>query len=212
LQTKIVCKQENFMSKIALSLVMIAAVGAIVIGATGAYFSDTEASVGNTFTAGTLDLNIQDNDLNVIIFNVDDLAPGESGSDQVNLKNVGNLDGFLDISFLNLVNDDVSCNDPENDDDTTCGAGEDGELLENLDILACLDDGDFSCGGGGDTEVYNGKASGLGLDELTDYALAKNTEVIFRLEWSVDLSVGNIIQSDKAGFDIEFELAQTAGQ
>ena len=200
------------MSKIALSLVMIAAVGAIVIGATGAYFSDTEASVGNTFTAGTLDLNIQGDDLNVIIFNVDDLAPGSSGFGQVDLKNVGNLDGFLDISFLNFVNDDMLCNDPESDVEATCGDGE-GELLENLDILACLDDGDSSCGDVvGDTEVYNGKASGLGLDELTDYALAKNTEVIFRLEWSVDSLVGNIIQSDKAGFDIEFELAQTAGQ
>ena len=199
------------MSKIALSLVMIAAVGAIVIGATGAYFSDTEASVGNTFTAGTLDLNIQGDDLNVIIFNVDDLAPGSSGFGQVDLKNVGNLDGFLDISFLNFVNDDMLCNDPESDVEATCGDGE-GELLENLDILACLDDGDSSCGDVGDIEIYNGKASGLGLDELTDYALAKNTEVIFRLEWSVDLSVGNIIQSDKAGFDIEFELAQTAGQ
>jgi len=199
------------MSKIALSLIMIAAVGAIVIGATGAYFSDTEASVGNTFTAGTLDLNIQGDDLNVIIFNVDDLAPGSSGFGQVDLKNVGNLDGFLDISFLNFVNDDMLCNDPESDVEATCGDGE-GELLENLDILACLDDGDSSCGDVGDIEIYNGKASGLGLDELTDYALAKNTEVIFRLEWSVDLSVGNIIQSDKAGFDIEFELAQTAGQ
>ena len=200
------------MSKIALSLVMIAAVGAIVIGATGAYFSDTEASVGNTFTAGTLDLNIQGDDLNVIIFNVDDLAPGSSGFGQVDLKNVGNLDGFLDISFLNFVNDDMLCNDPESDVEATCGDGE-GELFENLDILACLDDGDSSCGDVvGDIEIYNGKASGLGLDELTDYALAKNTEVIFRLEWSVDLSVGNIIQSDKAGFDIEFELSQTAGQ
>ena len=200
------------MSKIALSLVMIAAVGAIVIGATGAYFSDTEASVGNTFTAGTLDLNIQGDDLNVIIFNVDDLATGSSGFGQVDLKNVGNLDGFLDISFLNFVNDDMLCNDPESDVEATCGDGE-GELLENLDILACLDDGDSSCGDVvGDIEIYNGKASGLGLDELTDYALANSAEKTFRLEWSVDLSVGNIIQSDKAGFDIEFELAQTAGQ
>ena len=199
------------MSKIALSLIMIAAVGAIVIGATGAYFSDTEASVGNTFTAGTLDLNIQGDDLNVIIFNVDDLAPGSSGFGQVDLKNVGNLDGFLDISFLNFVNDDMLCNDPESDVEATCGDGE-GELLENLDILACLDDGDSSCGDVGDIEIYNGKASGLGLDELTDYALANSAEKTFRLEWSVDLSVGNIIQSDKAGFDIEFELSQTAGQ
>ena len=37
---------------------MIAFVGAIAAGATGAFFSDTETSTGNTFTAGRLDLKI----------------------------------------------------------------------------------------------------------------------------------------------------------
>lgn len=37
---------------------MIAAVAAVVVGATTAYFSDTETSTGNTFTAGSLDLKI----------------------------------------------------------------------------------------------------------------------------------------------------------
>ena len=40
------------------SLAIIAAIGAIVVGATTAYFSDTETSTGNTFTAGNLDLKI----------------------------------------------------------------------------------------------------------------------------------------------------------
>ncbi|MFH1457074.1 MAG: TasA family protein [Patescibacteria group bacterium] len=199
------------MSKIALSLVMIASVGAIVIGATGAYFSDTEASVGNTFTAGTLDLNIEGDNVNTIMFTVADLAPGSSGFGKVVLDNVGNMDGFLDISFLNLISDDMLCNDPESDVDSTCSDAE-GELLENLDVLACIDDGDDICGGAGDTEVYNGKANLMGIDELADYALTKGSSVVFRLEWSIDSSVGNIIQSDTAGFDIEFELAQTAGQ
>lgn len=37
---------------------MIVAVGAIVIASTGAFFSDTETSTGNTFTAGEIDLTI----------------------------------------------------------------------------------------------------------------------------------------------------------
>ncbi len=37
---------------------MIAFVGALAVGATGAFFSDTETSTGNTFTAGKLDLKI----------------------------------------------------------------------------------------------------------------------------------------------------------
>jgi len=46
------------MKKIIFSLAIIAAIGAIVVGATTAYFSDTETSTGNTFTAGVIDLKV----------------------------------------------------------------------------------------------------------------------------------------------------------
>ncbi|OHB17621.1 MAG: hypothetical protein A2544_02370 [Candidatus Zambryskibacteria bacterium RIFOXYD2_FULL_43_10] len=46
------------MKRILLSLGMIVFIGAVVAGATGAFFSDTETSSGNTFAAGELDLKI----------------------------------------------------------------------------------------------------------------------------------------------------------
>jgi len=46
------------MKKIIVSLAIIAVVGAIVVGATTAFFSDTETSSGNTFTAGAIDLKV----------------------------------------------------------------------------------------------------------------------------------------------------------
>jgi predicted ribosomally synthesized peptide with SipW-like signal peptide len=46
------------MKKIAMSLSAIAFVAAAAIGATGAFFSDTETSSGNTFTAGAIDLTV----------------------------------------------------------------------------------------------------------------------------------------------------------
>lgn len=46
------------MKKIITSLGMIVFVGALVAGGTGAFFSDTETSEGNTFTAGALDLTV----------------------------------------------------------------------------------------------------------------------------------------------------------
>lgn len=46
------------MKRILMSLSVIAFVGVIAAGATGAFFSDTETSRGNTFTAGGLDLKI----------------------------------------------------------------------------------------------------------------------------------------------------------
>lgn len=46
------------MQRILLSLGMIVFVGALAAGATGAFFSDTETSTGNTFAAGSLDLRV----------------------------------------------------------------------------------------------------------------------------------------------------------
>lgn len=44
--------------KIIISLSVIAAAAAVVIGGTSAFFSDTETSTGNTFTAGAIDLKV----------------------------------------------------------------------------------------------------------------------------------------------------------
>ena len=46
------------MRKILISVGMIAFIGAVVAGATGAFFSDTETSTGNTLAAGAIDLGI----------------------------------------------------------------------------------------------------------------------------------------------------------
>ena len=46
------------MKKILLSIATLAFAGAVVAGATGAFFTDTETSTGNTFTAGSIDLKI----------------------------------------------------------------------------------------------------------------------------------------------------------
>ncbi len=46
--------------KILISLGVIVFASAVIIGATGAFFSDTETSTGNTFTAGSIDLKVDD--------------------------------------------------------------------------------------------------------------------------------------------------------
>lgn len=60
--------------RILISLSVIAAVAAIAIGGTVAYFSDTETSTGNTFTAGSIDL---DNGLSVKVFDLFEMKPGD---------------------------------------------------------------------------------------------------------------------------------------
>src|SRR3989344_1535474 len=57
------------MKRILLSLGMIVFVGGLVAGATGAFFSDEETSTGNTFAAGDIDLQI-DNESYVVDYNI----------------------------------------------------------------------------------------------------------------------------------------------
>ena len=63
------------MKKIAISLGIIGVVAAIVIGATTAYFSDTETSSGNTILAGTIDLTVTGESVD-LPFTLEDMKPG----------------------------------------------------------------------------------------------------------------------------------------
>jgi len=76
----------------------------LVGGGTWAYFSDTETSTGNTFAAGTLDLEVDsDNPWTTTPISISDIAPGaNSGDVTITCENVGNLPGdlFLKISSV----------------------------------------------------------------------------------------------------------------
>jgi predicted ribosomally synthesized peptide with SipW-like signal peptide len=200
--------------KILISLCIIGAVAVIAVGATRALFNDTETSSGNIFTAGTLNLQVGNNDPAGWNFQVSDIKPGDSGSQEVILQNTGSLDGYLHITFANLINDEMGCTEPEGQPegtDTTCDnpGPNQGELAENLDILIYLDentDNDFDLGT--DVLIYQGKVKGVLQGDIFNYLLAKSVSKKFRIEWKLDSSVGNIVQSDKTGYDINFELTQ----
>ena len=151
------------MRKILISLTIIGVVSAIVIGATRAYFSDTETSTGNTFSAGSLDLKINNSsylysngvitqspqtswyearDLtNELFFNFYDLKPGDGGEDTISIHLTGN-DAWLCMKFEITQADDVSCSEPESEVDETCGQGKAGELQNDLEFVFWVDDGD----------------------------------------------------------------------
>lgn len=75
-----------------MSLMIIGLVSALVGGATFAIFTDSAVNQNNTFTAGTLDIVLNnDTDDEVTSFNVTDIKPGDSGSAIVNVKNNGSL-------------------------------------------------------------------------------------------------------------------------
>jgi len=148
--------------RILISLSVIAAVAAIVIGGTVAYFSDTETSTGNTFTAGSIDLTVDSQctyngvastqcgtwmlkDLEPTankFWSFTDVKPGDSGENTISLHVISN-DAYACLHISPLLNDDVSCTEPESIADTTCGAGQVGELAQNIQFFAWGDtDGD----------------------------------------------------------------------
>ena len=194
---------------ILISLIVVSVMSAIAIGGTIAYFSDTENSTNNTFSAGILNLKVGDNDPTTWNFQIEDIKPGDKGYQEIIVQNIGNLDGYLHITFANLIDDDFSCSGPESEVDATCGAGKAGELAENLDILIYLDENSNDAFNlGTDTLVYQGKVKGILQADLFNYYLAKGASRDFRIEWQLSSSIGNIVQTDKTGFDINFELTQ----
>ncbi len=75
--------------RILISLSVIGAVAAIAVGGTIAYFSDTETSTGNTFTAGTIDISINDQNPWNQSFTMADMKPSYTDYINFNIQNFG---------------------------------------------------------------------------------------------------------------------------
>jgi len=194
------------MKKILMSLMAIALVVGLVGAGTMAYFSDSETSTGNTFTAGTLDLNVGGENPNLSPdFTLGPLAPGDSGTITYTLNNVGSIDGYLDLQGIGVV--DTEGTNPESE---TGDIGEPGELSANIYVTVTL----------GASQLYAGLLSGIVSDYDANVALAASGTTTLTIAWVVDKDnvsplgedVGNDIQGDVATVGMTFELAQTTGQ
>jgi len=148
--------------KIIISLGIIGLAAAIAIGATTAFFSDTETSTGNIITAGAIDLTIDNesyitdengvlvyshdtswelSDLtNQLFFNFDDLKPGDLGEDTISLH-VDNNDAWACSKITLTQNKENGMTEPEAKVDDSWGDFG-GELAQNLYFLWWPDDGD----------------------------------------------------------------------
>jgi len=138
------------MKRILISAGTLVFVGALAVSATGAFFSDTETSTGNTFAAGDIDLQIDNtsyvNDCNLLtpctdtfilstttswtltdleagvqkFFNFSDLKPGDLGEDTISIH-VGSNDAWMCAAAQITADNDVTYTEPEEDDDLTDG-------------------------------------------------------------------------------------------
>lgn len=142
--------------------VIVVCLGSMALGGTGAFFSDTETSVGNTFAAGAIDLKVdnesyyngtlspstswalQDLKEGLLFFNFKDLKPDDEGEDTISLH-VNDNDAYLCMDVVLTSDDDNSSAEPEletPDDLEDINNTWDGELGENFQMFWWADDGD----------------------------------------------------------------------
>ena len=198
------------MKKIFLSLAIIIAVSSFSFILTKAYFTDKKTSNGNTFTVGTLNLEVGDSQNNQVEpFVISNLGNGEITGQKVwKLKNTGSLPGQLFININNILNNENGCNTPESEVDQTCnnpGVGE-GELGNVISANFYINN----------VSKISVPLNENGVKTLSDYwnnntnvlVLEPNQEVELKIEWFESSFYGNEIQSDSLSFDLNFSLQQ----
>ena len=171
-------------TKILLSGAVILAASAVIVGATFAFFSDTETSTANTLAAGDIDLQIDNesyvtNNLGVLVaspltswvqkdlvlekfFDFTDIKPGDIGEDTISIH-VGSNDAWVCAAARITDNSDVDCTEPELADDPSCTTPglTQGELASQVNFSFWKDDGDNVLEVG-ETPFLTGPISGLG--------------------------------------------------
>lgn len=197
------------MKKILFSLFIMSIFIGLISGVTSAYFSDTVTSTGNTFTTGTLDLNLDGNNTNIVKFTVTDIKPGDSETKTWEVNNVGNMNGYLDLHNLVQTHDAGISTEQE----LTVENPDIGTLGNLLNINLFVDANNNGVFDGGDITIYSGAMDGLSNDYDLDLPLDANTSSYLTMivSWpsSADDNAG---QGDVAQLDMLFELGQTTAQ
>ncbi len=183
------------MKKILLSIAVIGVAGALAISASNAIFSDVEMSTGNTFTAGEIDLKIDNTsyysntpglynsetswlmkDLEEgtdFFFMFEDLKPGDWGEDTISLH-VKDNDSWLCVDVTLTSDDDNGLTEPEEGDGDVTGGDGEGELADRVAFIWWADDGDNVL----EEDEYllpSGPLGALEVGETATVALADST-------------------------------------
>jgi len=186
------------MRRILLGLLTVGAVVGITVYATNAFFSDVETSNDNIFTAGNIDLGIDNHsyyngvpnpgttwrvDYDISddparqFFNFTDVKPGDWGEDTISLH-VKDNDSWLCADVKLTSDDENDLVDPEADDgDVTEGDGN-GELADRINFYWWADDGD-NVFEGDETLLPSGTLGTLAVDQTATVALADSATNIW---------------------------------
>ena len=194
------------MKKILISLMAIALVVGLVGAGTVAYFSDTETSTNNTFTAGTLDIGLSPTTIDWT-----NKKPGDTGTNTQTITNNGTLPVSNITATTSVTESD--------------GAG-DGVMLDDYIVMNTAT---LTIAGGSPinllalmTDTNSGGIGGTGAIELDEFlaqfdtvfnsqtvALDLTETAVLNLAWTfVDSGDQNNAQGDSVVVDITFVAAQ----
>jgi hypothetical protein len=171
-------------------LTLLLAAGAVV--GSGADFTASSASPGNTFASGTL--TIGNSKQATAILSASNLRPGEAAqTGDVDIENTGSLSGAFTLSRGAVSNSDTT-----------------NPLAAKLNVTV-VDCGTFSggtaptCGDGDDATKYTGTLADMGTTALGNYAPAAKHR--YRFSVALDSTAGNAYQGDSSTVEFDFDAA-----
>jgi len=181
--------------KVLASLLVIAVVAGLVGAGTFAYFSDTEESSANTFTAGTLELTVTGSEgATAGWVTPSNWAPGDTEVGNVVLANVGTINAselLMDVA--------VTAGAPDISDMVIITA-----MTYPTGATSILGDIQSALTDSGDLRLNE-------LDVLTNYdlgALAAATSGTLEMTFEFDSAAGDTYQGASAAMVITFDLNQ----
>jgi predicted ribosomally synthesized peptide with SipW-like signal peptide len=215
---------ERNMHKIIISLFTIAIVATITVGATRAYFSDTETSTNNIIQTGTVDIDIDGNNPWIGKIEMENMSPGESKDVNFVIHNTGTYPVNVWKKLANLTTETGVQSEPEcraesgtwNDVSKNCTGmtAEDNEIDKVIDYSLKVELYRGSTNAKiWDQVIYNGNYTVnrikdldmiLGMIPVGDYMKVFQT---YKFESSAD----NRYQGDKMTFNIKVIAQQLTG-
>ena len=201
------------MRKILISLMTIALVSVLIGGGIYAYFSDTETTTGNSFTAGTLDLQVEsENPWTSTPVTVADMEPGVAATDvDLSCENVGTLTGDLYMKISSVTDTGNTINEPECVAENGTWTSPSGPCTGNtpIDNVSTQITLNVSCDGtpvSGIDGVTLANAEDVWSGKIAD--LSENGTATITMSGIFSSSAGNEYQGDQGTFTIELYLAQ----
>lgn len=193
--------RKGLKRSILLSLLTIATATGVGAYGTFAYFTDTEESTSNLFSAGTLDLVLEDeSDVDAFI-TAGNFAPGDSAAGDLVLKNEGSISSNDGDGHTVSLSMDSTVTQTDADAGTT-------DMAQYLEITTLTYDG---------SPLSVTDANGNGYADLDDLAAASFSGLsdpgaagkVLDLAVSFHTDAGNDLQGDTVNLALTFTLEQS---